>query len=208
MINGEEYISENSRSQRSTAVAAKWLNVIGIDQLGEAPIRIGRIISFVKHTIKISPDSTETKYCTAVLGRLEWYGDHPRRHFLHSSVLACSTVFEPESCVSFMPVSRIMCRCAVSIPLSLTFDYGAFHLLSTVSYHINCALCYTLTFLKPSPVPLNVCMKVIIMIHSHNFITGRYIYIIINYYYSKAYIWYSDIRPRGKLWFTQYIVHS
>ena len=118
MINGEEYISKNSRSQRSTAVAAKWPNVIGIDQLGEAPIRIGRIISFVKHTISISPDST------VVLARLEWYGDHPRRHFLHSSVLVGSTVFEPKSCVSFMPVSRIMCRCAVSTPLSLTFDYG------------------------------------------------------------------------------------
>lgn len=123
MINGEEYISNNSRSQRSTAIAAKWPNVIGIDKQGEASVRIGRIISFLEHTITITLDNERKSY-TVVLARLEWYGDHPRRHYLHSSVLICSTVFEPESSASFMPIGRKMCRCAVSSPLSLSFDFG------------------------------------------------------------------------------------
>lgn len=137
IINCEEYTSSKARSQRSTAIAAKWPNVLGIDSQGEAPFRIMDIISFVEHDIVVSSlnaqsanSSPTTK--THILAHLQWYGDHPRRQFLHSSVTICSTVFDHESCASFMPVSRIMCRAAVSSPLSLTFDYGEDRVFVTI----------------------------------------------------------------------------
>ena len=126
VINCEEYTSSNSRSQRSTAIAVRWPNLSRIDTQGEEPPKIGHILSFIDHSIIVSSnldhhntDSTSSTTKSHILVRLQWYGDHPRRNFLHSSVLLCSTLFDPESCASFMPISRIMCRCAVSSPLSL-----------------------------------------------------------------------------------------
>ena len=54
VINGEEYTSLYSRSQRSCAIAAKWRGVIRIDPCGEAPICVGHVISFILHDIDVS----------------------------------------------------------------------------------------------------------------------------------------------------------
>ena len=75
----------NSHSQRSTAIAAKWPSVLGIDTEGEAPVRIGDIISFIKHDIVVSShnaqlQSTNSSSTTKsyILVCLRWYDDHPR----------------------------------------------------------------------------------------------------------------------------------
>ncbi len=46
------------------------------------------------------------------------------RDFINSSVILTSTVFDCDSCASFMPVSRVLCQCAVSSTATLQFDYG------------------------------------------------------------------------------------
>ena len=114
------YISQQSRSQRSSIIAAKWPGVIGIDKRGEGLIRIGLISYFILHNI----DFVSSSRCDHILARVQWYGDHPRRGHLHSSIIVTSTVFDSDSCASFVPVSRIMCQCAISSPLSFKFDYG------------------------------------------------------------------------------------
>ena len=125
-INREEYTSSQSRSQRSNVIAAKWPSVLGIDAVGDAPVRIGQVVSFINHDIVVSSE-TSTASCTSkshILVRVQWYGDHPRRDYIHSSVILCSTVFDNESSACFIPISRVMCRCVISSPVSLTFDYG------------------------------------------------------------------------------------
>ena len=37
-VNGELFLSSKSRSQRSNAIVAHWLNISGIDTSGEAPL--------------------------------------------------------------------------------------------------------------------------------------------------------------------------
>lgn len=59
------------------------------------------------------------------------HGDHPRRDYLDTSVIL-TTVFDSDSCACFMPVSRIMSRCAISSPISLNFDYG----VDTVCHYV------------------------------------------------------------------------
>ena len=133
IINCEEYNSSHSRSQRSTAIAAKWPNVLGIDTRGEAPLRIGNVVSFIEHDVDIAVSSicnTPTITKNHILVHVQWYGDHPHRDYLHSTTVLCSTVHE--SCACFMPISRLMCRCAISSPHSLTFDYGVDHVLVAV----------------------------------------------------------------------------
>ena len=53
LINGEEYTSEKSRSERSSIIAAHWPGVIGIDPRGEAELRAGSITCFIQHKIAI-----------------------------------------------------------------------------------------------------------------------------------------------------------
>ena len=119
VINGEEYTSLHSRSQRSCAIAAKWRGIRGIDQNGEAPVRVGQIVSFIEHNVILDCGSK-----THLLVRVQWLGDHPCKFHFHPSVMVCSTVLDHESAASFMPIRRIICRCALSIPLSVTFDFG------------------------------------------------------------------------------------
>jgi hypothetical protein len=122
-INSVEYISCQSRSQRSAVIAARWPGVIGIDKRGETAIRIGMVLSFIKHSINFLPSDLSSTQ-THILARVQWYGDHPRRNHLHSPIVLTSTVFDSDSCASFLPVTRIMCQCAISSPLSFQFDYG------------------------------------------------------------------------------------
>ena len=129
-INYEEYTSSKARSQKSFAVAAKWAGVVGIDSRREVPLRIAQVTSYIEHKLT-SLDTNKTH----MLARVRWYGDHPRRSSLHSSVILCSTVLDPESCASFIPVSRIMCRCALSSSVSMKFDYGFDNVLVVVPLH-------------------------------------------------------------------------
>lgn len=41
VVNGEEFITMQSRSQCSVAIIAHWPGVSGIDENGEAPVRVG-----------------------------------------------------------------------------------------------------------------------------------------------------------------------
>ena len=126
VINSVEFVSKLSRSQRSAVIAAKWPGVVGIDRLGESPLRVGLVTSFIENEITILPSDCSSSGLSAshILMCVQWYGDHPRRNCMDSSVILTSTVFDNDSCASFMPVSRIVCRSAISSPISLQFDYG------------------------------------------------------------------------------------
>ena len=110
IVNHEEFISKRCLSQRFCAVAAKWPGVHGIDVTGDASLRIGEILSFVEHEVIIGvvcasdEPSTSTTTNWHVLARVKWYGDHPRQSFVHSSLVICSSVFDSESCASFIPI--------------------------------------------------------------------------------------------------------
>ena len=88
----------------------------------------GLVTSFIDHEIKFSSNNLQSH----ILACVQWYGDHPRRDHLHSSIVLTSTVFDSESCACFLPITRIACRCAISSPISLTFDYGSDNVLIAV----------------------------------------------------------------------------
>ena len=52
------------------------------------------------------------------------YENHPRVHWIDSSIILTSTVFENDYCACFVPISRVICLCATSSPVTLQFDYG------------------------------------------------------------------------------------
>lgn len=53
--------------------------------------------------------------------KVKWYEDHPRKNWLGNSIILSATLFDTESESSFVPVSRIMSRCAI-VAQSLRFD--------------------------------------------------------------------------------------
>jgi len=126
VVNSEEFLSCNSRSERSPAIVACWAGVVGIDHHGEAPVRIGVALSFFKHDIVLGNDIHHPEQASSIFhtfARVRWFSDHPRGSYIHPLVKVCATTFDSESDASFIPVSRIAGRVATA-KSKLQFDYG------------------------------------------------------------------------------------
>ena len=124
-INGEHFISMESRSKRSSAILCHWPGVIGIDKSGEAPVRVGIVTSFLRHSITMKDAHSASRVSTHVLARVKWLQYHPRQSIFHASAMIVSaTVYDNEGPASFVPVSRIISRCALSTNFRYVFDYG------------------------------------------------------------------------------------
>ena len=128
IINGEEYISEKSRSAKSNLIAAHWPSISGIDPQGEADLRIASIDSFLRHEIMISDECQLLTKKVHILAKVIWYQDHPHRSYFHSSIICSATVTEPDSSIIFLPVCRIAGRCAFT-KKNYKFDYGVDNIL-------------------------------------------------------------------------------
>jgi len=105
-------------------VVAHWPGVLGIDNLGEAPVRIGMISSFICHSVTVKTNMSEPTLVHHVLARVNWFHDHPRRDYFHPSVILCANTFECVGPASFIPASRIIARCAIAQDCWCKFDYG------------------------------------------------------------------------------------
>ena len=129
LINNEEFISSNSRSQRSPAIVAHWPNISGIDPHGNAPLRIGLAVSYFRHQITLSRDPLNQNDVSTVfhaIARVKWYMDHPHCDFIHPSIIICATTninFDSVSEANFIPISRIAGR-AADAKRKFMFDYG------------------------------------------------------------------------------------
>ena len=82
LINGEEFITDHSRSKRSSAIIAHWLGVTTINKQGEAPVRVG-IPSFIRHSAVIRQYTT----INDILAEVQWLQDHPKKQYLHTPVI-------------------------------------------------------------------------------------------------------------------------
>lgn len=120
VVNGEEYVSVKSRSQRSVAIVAHWPSINGgIDTMG-GQYKVGLIESFIRHQIKMANSS---KHTNTLLAQVKWLIDRPKRDNFHKSVIGCGILFQPESSSTFIPVSRIMGRCT-TLKTDFQFEYG------------------------------------------------------------------------------------
>ena len=76
-------------------------------------------VGLVEYHSLLSDSNKETKH---LLAKVKWYQDHFRPFHFHFPLRLVFTLFEPENKYSFIPVSRFLCRCAISPKLK--FDYG------------------------------------------------------------------------------------
>ena len=129
-INGDEYISEKSRSQKSPTIFAHWSSLVSnVDTTGDAPYQIGNV-SFLRNQITLNTE-TGVKSVTTLLVYVKWYEEHPKRNSFHHSIIVCGTHFHTLCNASFIPVARIMGHCT-TIKTRYQFDYGQDHVTIAV----------------------------------------------------------------------------
>ena len=58
------------------------------------------------------------------LANVTCYQDHPRKLFFRNGIIPAATITDSPSSASFMPLSRILSKCAFIINLKVKFDYG------------------------------------------------------------------------------------
>lgn len=126
-VYGKVFISLHSRSHRSSAIMAIWPNVNGsiLDrECNTEDIRVGLIEYLMLHTPNIAgmPDQAH------IVAKVKWFQDHPRKNWYGNSIVLSATLFDGDSEASFVPVSRIMSRCAI-LKKSILFDYGSVMLI-------------------------------------------------------------------------------
>ena len=119
---GERFLSVKSRSQRSSIIAAKWCGLNGqIDSSGNSKYRYGEVQYFIHHTA-VNPENNRTE--KHIFAAVKWIRIHSMQCSLPKPLEIVSTDFEPEGPATFIPVSRIKCRCAISQKELIQFDYG------------------------------------------------------------------------------------
>ena len=131
---GEHFTSKKSHSQKSCAIMAYW---------GEQShfLKVGLVEYFFVHTIVSPRDSSSLVEASTqiehIFAKVKWYQDHFRPLHYHYPIHLVCTLFEPENKYSFIPVSRVLCRCALSPKVSLTFDYGQDDAIVTSPYFLT-----------------------------------------------------------------------
>ena len=121
-IMGERFLSVKSRSQRSCIIIAKWCGANGqIDAVGSSIYRCGEVQYFIQHIMLNPENNTTDKHLFAAV---KWFKCHPRQFTVAKPLQILCTDFEPEGPATFIPVSRIKCRCAISPKELIQFDYG------------------------------------------------------------------------------------
>ena len=123
---GERFLSRRSRSERSAVVMANWCRSACAIGLNGTQFMAGEVQFYFLHTMDISTCATgaKTKKVEHIFAKVKWFQTHQRPKEFGYPLLVVSTVFESEGPASIIPLSRIVCRCAISNRLSITFDYG------------------------------------------------------------------------------------
>ena len=122
------HTSLRSRKNCSSAIVAFWLHLSGI-QTSRQPsvdnVRVGVVEYFMLHIPALKSErstSGTSSSCQHVavepkkhlLARDKWYQDHPQKFVLGNGIVLSATITENMSSASFIPVSRIVSRCAIS----------------------------------------------------------------------------------------------
>ena len=102
--------SKLAKSDRSSFVYAKWFNKL-TETSPQEICRPGYVHYFLKHTIKLENQGKILSIKT-FLAFVGWYKSHPERNHFLSPLTLWSSDYEPLNLASFMPINRILCRCA------------------------------------------------------------------------------------------------
>jgi hypothetical protein len=126
-VHGEHFLSGKSKSQCSAVVMASWYDSNGhVNIHTGVSYRFGIVQYFLKHAhrIDVQAEPSTIPETDHLFAKVAWYGKHPREDHFPYPIRVVTTLFDTEGTASFIPVSRIASRCAVSNNQYIMFDYG------------------------------------------------------------------------------------
>ena len=123
---GEKLTSSKCKGDASSYVIAQWAGLGG--RISHRSSRVGKVLCFVRHAIAL--DETETGLQASkrlktshIFAKVQWHCRHPKESWLPPPLLLFGADCEPSGPATFLPISRIKCRCAVVLD-TIEFDLG------------------------------------------------------------------------------------
>ena len=104
------YSSQAARTDRNSFICAYWLGDDEASISTAASCRPGCVQYYIKHNVSVECDNGQ-QLITMYLGYITWYKRHPEKAYFPSPVTLWDLDNVPLSVASFMPISRIICRC-------------------------------------------------------------------------------------------------
>ena len=118
-IFNEVVSSSRARGSHSSAICANWAGIGGSLTTNNTVLRVGIVQHFIRHAVQLDADSK----IYHIFARVFWFKNHPRENWFNSRTYVLSPDLIKHGPATFIPVSRIRCRCAI-IKKKIQFDYG------------------------------------------------------------------------------------
>ena len=119
IVVGEHFLSTNSRPHRSSVIMANWFG-FNRQICSNSVQRFRKIQYFFTHVF-ITPECNSEQM--HLFAWVKWYCRHPRESSVTKPLQLLLAYFEPEGPASIILISRIMCRCTISVREKIRFDY-------------------------------------------------------------------------------------
>ena len=114
---GGELLVASSINETFSTVAAYWPGIGTFDPLLK---RIGKVLYFLKHSIKVMDADKELKK-THIFYTLLWYQYHSYPEYFGSSAIVCTKLYEVEGPCCCLSLARVSNRCAAG-EIEIGFD--------------------------------------------------------------------------------------
>ena len=119
---GGELLVASPINERLSTVAAYWPGIgTSITTIDPILKRIGKILYFLKHTVKLIDTNKRQYKKTHIFCRVQWYQYHNYPEYFGSSAIVCTNIYEVEGPCCFLPLARVSNRCAAG-EIEIDFD--------------------------------------------------------------------------------------
>lgn len=106
-VAGTLYSSKKARTDRNSYICAYWLGGDDKSVNTETICRPGCVQYYIKQNVILDYNTSVTMY----IANVQWYTTHPEKYYFLSPNTLWYPDYVPPSEASFMPISRMACRC-------------------------------------------------------------------------------------------------
>ena len=128
VLNDEIIGSVCSRNKKASVIAAYWPTKETLTSTIYSQLWIGTIQHFVEHKVTLKENSGTLSELNHLFCYVKWFIPHSQRDWFGTSAIVSDLFQEADCPFRYMPVQRIVCRCAhASMTLDFPTGKGASH---------------------------------------------------------------------------------
>ena len=116
VLNDDIIGSVSSSNKKASVIGAYWPSKGStLSNINYTHLQIGTIQYFLEHKITLKDDSDTSVELCHLFCYVKWSVSHPQRNWFGASAIVTNLSQEADFPLMFMPVQRIVCRCAHAI---------------------------------------------------------------------------------------------